>query len=122
MNQHEDFCKAADERAMKAEDENAKLRAEITGMKADQQAAYKANIEDAMEMERLKLQLGEQAKAIRNVQRALKRNENREINMGQAWELIKEAVAEKRKCDFKVDAVKFGRERCEHVLPCPMHG
>lgn len=38
------------------------------------------------------LQNGEQAKAIRNVQRALERNENREINMGEAWALIKEAV------------------------------
>jgi len=45
------------------------------------------------------LKNGEQARAIRNVQRALERNENREINMGQAWELIKEAVAVKRKCE-----------------------
>lgn len=38
------------------------------------------------------LKNGEQAKAIRNVQRALERNDNREINMGEAWALIKEAV------------------------------
>lgn len=41
------------------------------------------------------LRVGEQARAIRNVQRALQRNENREINVGDAWALIKEAVAEK---------------------------
>lgn len=38
--------------------------------------------------------LVEQARAIRNVQRAVERNENREINMGEAWALVKEAVAE----------------------------
>lgn len=45
------------------------------------------------ENERLKAKIREWARAIRNVQRAVERNENRELNLGEAWVLIKEAVA-----------------------------
>lgn len=40
--------------------------------------------------------LREEARVIRNIERAIERNENREINMGEAWALIKEAVAESK--------------------------
>jgi hypothetical protein len=43
-------------------------------------------------IEALEGRVGEQARIIRNVQRAVQRNENRELNMGDAWMLIKEAV------------------------------
>jgi hypothetical protein len=43
-------------------------------------------------IEALELHVGEQARIIRNVQRAVQRNENRELNLGDAWALIKEAV------------------------------
>jgi hypothetical protein len=68
--------------------ENAKLHAEVTLLKVEL-TAFKPMKE---KLEGAYLKNGEQAKAIRNVQRALERNENREINMGEAWALIKEAV------------------------------
>lgn len=43
-------------------------------------------------IEALELHMGEQARIIRNVQRAVERNANRELNLGDAWALIKEAV------------------------------
>jgi len=74
---------------VRLEDENAKLRADL-------ESARNAHDATCRQAASLELQIGEQARALRNVQRALQRNENREINMGEAWALIKEAVEEKK--------------------------
>jgi hypothetical protein len=86
------------------------LSEEIRNLRAGLESLQRSHMQDMemaieqrdkaySELDAMKLQIGEQAKAIRNVQRALIRNENREINMGEAWALITEAVAEKPKSE-----------------------
>lgn len=73
---------------------SGKLAPVDSGSAADQRGVV-SHFPDSMPV--IKVLIGasplRQARAIRNVQRAVERNENRELNMGEAWALIKEAVA-----------------------------